>query len=112
LVGCVLAQVWLTKMARCYSVEYGGRVRTFEIEGVQTALVENNQFRAFDLNVQRKGHASATLIGRYFSGEKQWSHRGTEFLWGGFGHTGMYSLLVVQEVTCVRSGPLHPFNKC
>jgi hypothetical protein len=51
-------------------VEYGGRVRTIEIEGVQTALVENDQFRAFDLNVQRKGHASATLIGRYFSGGK------------------------------------------
>jgi hypothetical protein len=110
-------------------VEYGGRVRTgakyccgaprdrdrstdLEIEGVQTSLVENARFRAFDVRVQKKGHAKATFIGRYFSGEKQWSHRGSEYLWGGFGHMGMYSLLVIQEVTCVRFGPLHPFKKC
>jgi hypothetical protein len=107
-------------------VEYGGRVRTgakyccggpldrdrptdLEIEGVQTSLVENDRFRAFDVRVQKKGHANATFIGRYFSGEKQWSHRGSEYLWGGFGHMGMYSLLVVQEVTCVRS---RPFKQC
>jgi hypothetical protein len=110
-------------------VEYGGRVRTgakyccgvpmdrdrptdLEIEGVQTSLVANDQFRAFDASLQKKGHAKATFVGRYFSGEKQWSHRGSEYLWGGFGHMGMYSLLVVQEVTCVRSGPLHSFKKC
>jgi hypothetical protein len=95
-------------------VEYGGRVRTgakyccapmdpdrptdLEIEGVKTSLVENDRFRAFDSRVKRKGHASATFIGRYFSGKKDWSHRGTEYLWGGFGHMGMYSLLVIQEV--------------
>jgi hypothetical protein len=74
-------------------VEYGGLV-----EGVQTSLVENDRFRAFDTRVKNKGHASATFIGRYFSGKKDWSHRGTEYLWGGFGHMGMYSLLVIQEV--------------
>jgi hypothetical protein len=96
-------------------VEYGGLVRTgakyccgipldrdrsteLEIEGVQTSLVENDQFRAFDSRVKSKGHARATFIGRYFSGKKDWSHRGSEYMWGGFGHMGMYSLLVIQEV--------------
>ncbi len=106
-------------------VEYGGRVRTgakyccgnsaatvrdrpsdLRIEGVETSLVENDQFRAYDSRLKAKGHASATLIGRYFSGEKEWMHGGSEYHWGGFGHLGMWSLLVVQEVTCVRSTPL------
>jgi len=110
-------------------VEYGGRVRTgakyccgipmdrdrptdLEIEGVQTSLVEDDQFRTFDSRVKAKGHANATLIGRYFSGQKNWSRRGSEYLWGGFGHMGMYSLLVVQEVACVRSAPPHRSEQC
>jgi hypothetical protein len=110
-------------------VEYGGRVRTgakyccgipmdrdrptdLTIEGVQTSLVENDQFRAFDSRVKAKGHASATFVGRYFSGKKDWSHRGSEYLWGGFGHMGMYSLLVVQEVTCVRAPRLYGSGQC
>lgn len=47
-------------------VEYGGSVRTLEIEGVQTSLLADNQFRSFDSQVKRKGHASATFVGRYF----------------------------------------------
>jgi hypothetical protein len=75
-------------------VQYGG----LEIEGVQNSMVENDRFRDFDSRVKSKGHASATFMGRYFSGKKDWSHRGSEYLWGGFGHMGMYSLLVIQEV--------------
>jgi hypothetical protein len=110
-------------------VEYGGLVRTgakyccgipldrdrpteLEIEGVPTSLVENDLFRAFDSRVQLKGHASATFIGRYFSGKKDWSHRGSEYMWGGFGHMGMYSLLVVQEVTCVKPASRHQSGDC
>jgi hypothetical protein len=61
--------IWI-RMCRMNSLSLFGEIGSIEIEGVQTALVENDQFRAFDLNVQRKGHASATLIGRYFSGGK------------------------------------------
>jgi hypothetical protein len=75
-------------------VQYGGP----EIEGVHTFVVDSDRFRAFDSRVKNKGHVSATLIGRYFSGKKDWSQRGSEYLWGGFGHMGMYSLLVIQEV--------------
>ena len=101
-------------------LEYGGRRRsgakyccgvTMErtrasdliIEGVRTSLVNDHNFRAFDARVYPSGEVRARLIGRYFAGTRQDSPaRPGVYLWGGYGHFGMATLLVIQQVVSIE----------
>lgn len=96
-------------------VEFGGKTRTrvayccnestdraqkvdLVVEGVTIPLIIDEQFKNFDALLQQPGEplVRATLIGWFFPGEKMNSPTG-EF-WGGYGHFGMNSLFVIQQV--------------
>ena len=79
------------------------RPQPLKVEGFDTTLLENAEFEKFQKLTQPKrgyGRAEVTLIGRYFSGEKQTLPGGT--FWMGYGHMGMATLLVVEEVKAVE----------
>jgi hypothetical protein len=97
-------------------LEYGGRVNSeteyccgvktpraaaLVVEGITTALTEDAMFRRFDAQVRTRGDVRfrAHLIGRFFAGIKQNTPKG-EF-WGGYGHFGCCSLLMIQQVVSV-----------
>lgn len=69
------------------------------VEGIETSLIEDDAFNEFERLTKKKqssGQAKVVLIGRYFSGEQKTFPGGT--FWVGFGHMGMGSLLVIQQV--------------
>jgi len=99
-------------------LEYGGRVNSetvyccgvqagtprptdLVVEGITTRLIDDALFRRFDARVRSRGDVTfrAHLIGRFFAGLKQHTPKG-EF-WGGYGHLGCCSLLVIQQVLAV-----------
>jgi hypothetical protein len=99
-------------------LEYGGRVdsdtvyccgvrtpRTaaLVVEGLTTTLIDDALFRRFDAQVRTRGEVRfrAHLIGRFFAGVKQNTPKG-EF-WGGYGHFGCCSLLVIQQIVSVEA---------
>ena len=78
------------------------RSDSLALEGISTSLVQDAKFERLDQLIQSKKHtsASATVIGRYFSGEHIDYPAGPS--WGGYGHLGAFTLLVIQQVTAVR----------
>jgi len=118
-------------------LEYGGRVDSetvyccgvkaprdtaLVVEGITTRLIDDALFRRFDAQVRTRGHVSfrAHLIGRFFAGLKQHTPRGD--FWGGYGHLGCCSLLMIQQVLAVdasagqgasgfRPGDLFPMHQ-
>lgn len=98
-------------------LEYGGRygsgttyccndpsqVRTQDlvVDGLRTTLRQDGAFRTFDSLIQRHEDTivHARLRGRYFSGEKQQLPGGT--MWTGYGHFGLTTLFVIEEVVRV-----------
>ena len=75
------------------------RANSLKVEGIETTIVEDELLERFEkLTMPRKGSGGArvTLVGRYFSGEEQKLPGGT--LWMGYGHMGMATLLVIQQV--------------
>jgi hypothetical protein len=86
----------------CCGVTAGARRReTLAVEGITIPLIEDAMFRSFDARIRPYAAASfrASLIGRFFAGERQQSAAG-EF-WGGYGHIGCCSLLVIQQVLAI-----------
>jgi hypothetical protein len=98
-------------------LEYGGRVdsetvyccgvrtpRTgaLVVEGIRTRLIDDVLFRRFDARVRTHGDVRfrAHLIGRFFAGVRQHTPEGE--IWGGYGHLGCCSLLVIQQVLMVE----------
>jgi len=83
-----------------------GRPRrgTLVVEGITVPMVEDDVFERFDARVRGDGSVvfRATIIGRFFAGRKQ-QLPGGEF-WGGYGHLGCCSLMVIQQVLAVDSG--------
>ena len=77
------------------------RAAPLVVEGIATRLIEDALFRRFDARVRTQGDVRfrAHLIGRFFAGVKQQTPKG-EF-WGGYGHFGCCSLLVIQQVLAV-----------
>jgi len=67
------------------------------VEGVMTPLVDDAKTRRF-VKVVQTGHAGgpSTLIGHFFSGKP--SRLPDRTIWGGYGHMGCCSLLVIQQV--------------
>jgi hypothetical protein len=100
-------------------LEYGGRVNSetiyccgvksgkprdtpLVVEGIATRLIDDALFRRFDARVRTRGDVRfrARLIGRFFAGLKQHTPKGD--FWGGYGHLGCCSLLVIQQVLTVE----------
>jgi hypothetical protein len=86
-----------------------GRARRKEltIGKIPIPLVDDDQFRLFDKQIQppfRSGKfgsiVHATIVGRFFAGEKSKYPNGKEF-WGGYGHMGCCTLLAIQEIKWV-----------
>lgn len=71
------------------------------VEGIETRLVEDMRLENLQEILQYRGRTHATLVGRYFSGTKQPQSR--DGRWGGYGHLGGFTLLVIQEVKKVKN---------
>lgn len=70
-----------------------------EVEGISIPLLEDENCRQFDklLQVPRVyAMVHATIEGRFFSGREMPDRNGKR--WGGYGHMGCCSLLVIQQV--------------
>ena len=83
------------------------RPRELKIENIPIPLLENDQFRLFDKQIQppfRSGKygsvVHATIVGRLFAGRKETYPNG-ESAWAGYGHMGCCSLLAIQEIKSV-----------
>ncbi len=82
-----------------------GRVRKtpMTVEGIVTTLVEDASFRAFDKQIHAGATSQAVIQGRFFAGSKKELQGGT--FWTGFGHFGLYSLLVIEQVVASKEMP-------
>lgn len=78
------------------------RPKQLVVEDIPIILVEDEPFRTFSKLVQRPpdSTARATIIGRFFSGEKVETKKGVR--WAGYGHFGCCSLLAIQQITSVN----------
>jgi hypothetical protein len=76
----------------------GTRPEPLKVEGEQILLVDDQTFEHFTDLLKKEPDTTvrATVIGRFFSGEKV-PVDGSTF-WRGFGHMGCCSLLVIQRV--------------
>lgn len=74
------------------------RSESLAIEGIPVPLVSDTTFEKFTSLLKKEGDttARATLVGRFFSGEKETIGGSTH--WGGFGHMGCCRLFVIQRV--------------
>jgi len=96
----------------CGATPGAPRGGTLVVEGITLPVIDDVLFRRFDDRIQQSKASndvkfSATLRGHFFAGEKQRMPDGREY-WGGYGHFGCCSLLVVQQVLAVdenRTGP-------
>jgi hypothetical protein len=79
----------------------GTRSEVLEVEDVQIPLVDDSKFRLLTNLLKREPDTTVrvTLVGKFFSGEKQ-KLNGQTF-WGGAGHFGCCSLFVIQQVESV-----------
>jgi hypothetical protein len=70
------------------------------IGGIETLLVRDETFRRFDRmtsRLRRGKTVHASLVGWYFSGEEMTLANG-EIRWVGYGHLGLHSLFVIEQV--------------
>ena len=85
----------------CGGVNVRKRQSPVAVEGIIVPLVQDATFKQFDDIIQQRKVVTlhATLVGRFFSGIPQESPAGK--FWGGYGHLGCCSLLVIQQVLTV-----------
>jgi hypothetical protein len=104
------SRIWLEYGGRvnsetvyCCGVKAGPRAADLVVEGIATRLIDDGLFRRFDARVRTKGDVAfrAHLIGRFFAGLKQRTPEGD--VWGGYGHLGCCSLLVIEQVLAVEA---------
>jgi hypothetical protein len=78
--------------------ERGTRAEPLIVEGVQIPLIDDTVFQQFSdlLEKERDTTVRATLVGRFFSGEKETINGSKD--WRGFGHMGCCGLFVIQRV--------------
>jgi hypothetical protein len=101
-------QVWLelggqvgSEVTYCCNVaDETRRAEPLAVEDVATTMLEDAAFKRFQrltrFSAGGYGQAHVTLVGVYFAGQKQVLPGGT--FWGGYGHMGMFSLLVIEQV--------------
>jgi len=108
-------QVWLEyggtaasgTMYCCGVTADRSRPNELVVENIPIPLLQDTHFQQFDRLIQppfRSGNhgstVNATLVGRFFAGEKREYPNGG-WGWGGYGHFGCCSLLAIQEVHSV-----------
>ncbi|MBI4851267.1 MAG: hypothetical protein HY819_05515 [Acidobacteria bacterium] len=73
------------------------------VEGISVPLVQDETFRKFDELIQKRSEVTvkATVIGQFFAGKQMTNYDGTITYWGSYGHFGMASLLVIQQVVSI-----------
>lgn len=69
------------------------------VEDIPIPLVEDDRFHEFDKLIRGDSNVHATLVGRFFSGEQVELPAATR--WVGYGHMGMSTLFVIQQVLFV-----------
>ena len=86
------------------------REKDLVVEGMSLPLLHDDKFKKLDGMLQSRVNSrgvivvAATVEGHFFSGKP---HReGKTVTFGGFGHFGCCSLLVIQKVTSVAQSPL------
>jgi hypothetical protein len=86
-----------------------GRIRQngLTIDGISTSLVDDSEFERLDCLIQNRKSvsASATIIGRYFAGERDENYLVPDRdhpHWDGYGHLGFFTLIVIQQVLSVH----------
>ena|SRR2546425_8042766 len=79
------------------------RPEVVSVEGITIPLIDDDRFKELDGMIKNRYDLimHATLVGRFFSGEKG-NYPGGEF-WSGYGHMGCCMLLVIQQVLSVDS---------
>lgn len=84
----------------CCPGEGGSETRSesLVVEGLEVPLIKDSVFRQFIDLLKKESDTTvrATVVGRFFSGEKQTFSDSP--WWGGFGHLGCCSLLAIQRV--------------
>lgn len=77
------------------------RSKPLIIDNIQVNLVGDKRFNEFDtlINSEPDTITRATVVGRFFAGEKQERFGGR---WGGYGHMGCCTLLAIQQVLSVE----------
>lgn len=77
------------------------RPQPLKVENIPISLTVDEQFQQFDKLIQKEYNTiiHATIIGRFFSGEKQVYPKAV--FWGGYGHMGCCTLLAIERVVSV-----------
>lgn len=84
------------------------RASGLTIDGISTSIIHDSEFERLDRLIQNKKSASASVIvvGRYFAGELDGNYSVPDPAyphWDGYGHLGLFTLLVIQQVLSVHS---------
>ena len=74
------------------------REEELEVEGIKLPLTEDANFAKYDKFLADGKNVKATVIGTFFSGEKIQYSEETPVFYGGYGHMGIGSLFIVQQV--------------
>jgi hypothetical protein len=74
------------------------RSESLSVEAVKVPLLDDQTYKQFAGLLKKESDTTvrATVVGRFFSGDKV--STGTSTRWRGFGHMGCCSLLVIQQV--------------
>jgi hypothetical protein len=76
------------------------RPKQVSVEGVSIPLIEDERFKEFEQMIKGKGQIiHGKIIGRFFAGAETKTTKGSQ--WGGYGHMGCCSLLMIQQVLSV-----------
>jgi hypothetical protein len=74
------------------------REQELEVEGIKLPLTEDATFKKYYDWLATGKRVKATVIGSFFSGEKTQYSKDAPVFYGGYGHMGIGSLFVVQQV--------------
>ena len=81
------------------------------VDGLPSELVDDAVFERFDRLLHRRNENAvfATIVGRFFAGAE--SAQNGYRSWGGYGHLGCCSLLLVEQVLWVKPAKYDPYSK-
>jgi hypothetical protein len=74
------------------------REHELEVEGVKLPLTEDAEFNKYNDRLAAGKKVRATVVGTFFSGKKEQYSKDAPAIYDGYGHMGIGSLFVVQQV--------------
>jgi hypothetical protein len=85
----------------CGVVPGSSRPEVISVEGIKIPLVDDDRFKEFDGMIKKQYDVimHATIVGRFFAGEKVSNPKGES--WIGYGHLGCCALMMIQQVVSV-----------